>query len=41
MTPLIHIGYHKTGTSWLQKHVFLNEEAGFSTPFDKSVELAD
>jgi hypothetical protein len=20
--PLVHIGYHKTGTSWLQKHLF-------------------
>lgn len=30
MQPLLHIGYHKTGTTWLQKHVFPNKEAGFS-----------
>src|SRR5215218_3471564 len=28
--PLLHIGYHKTGTTWLQRHVFRNAEAGFS-----------
>jgi hypothetical protein len=27
--PLIHIGYHKTGTSWLQKFLFRNARAGF------------
>lgn len=26
---LIHIGYHKTGTTWLQQHLFINEEVGF------------
>ncbi|MDP6631204.1 MAG: sulfotransferase [Kiritimatiellia bacterium] len=26
---LIHTGYHKTGTTWLQHHVFDNPEAGF------------
>jgi hypothetical protein len=30
MRPLLHIGYHKTGTTWLQKHVFPNVDAGFS-----------
>lgn len=30
MRPLLHIGYHKTGTSWLQKRVFPDEAAGFS-----------
>lgn len=30
MRPLLHIGYHKTGTSWLQRHVFGDPEAGFS-----------
>jgi hypothetical protein len=29
MRPLLHIGYHKTGTTWLQKRVFNNTEAGF------------
>lgn len=30
MRPLLHIGYHKTGTTWLQKRVFPDEGAGFS-----------
>jgi hypothetical protein len=30
MRPLLHIGYHKTGTTWLQKRVFPDTEAGFS-----------
>ena len=28
--PLLHIGYHKTGTTWLQQHVFGDSGAGFS-----------
>ena len=28
--PLLHIGYHKSGTTWLQRHVFSNSEAGFT-----------
>jgi Sulfotransferase domain len=30
MRPLLHIGYHKTGTTWLQKCVFRSTKAGFS-----------
>jgi Sulfotransferase family len=30
MRPLLHIGYHKTGTTWLQRHVFGDSETGFS-----------
>ncbi len=30
MRPLLHIGYHKTGTTWLQRHVFGDPGAGFS-----------
>lgn len=30
MRPLVHIGYHKTGTTWLQKNVFVDEGIGFS-----------
>ena len=30
MRPLIHIGYHKTGTTWLQKNVFPDPKSGFS-----------
>ena len=29
MQPLLHIGYHKTGTTWLQQYVFPNAQAGF------------
>lgn len=32
MRPLIHIGYHKTGTTWLQHHLFDNGPAGYVTP---------
>ena len=35
---LIHIGYQKTGTTWLQKHFFNNDLVGFSQPFT-SVEI--
>lgn len=27
--PVIHIGYHKTGTSWLQKQLFRREDLGY------------
>lgn len=33
--PLIHIGYHKTGSSWLQKHLFDNLDVGFVSPFSR------
>ncbi len=29
MQPLLHIGYHKTATTWLQEYVFANAKAGF------------
>lgn len=31
--PLIHIGYHKTGTTWLQNHLFASD--AFEQVFDK------
>jgi hypothetical protein len=30
MRPLLHIGYHKTGTTWLQRYVFGDPGSGFS-----------
>lgn len=30
--PLVHIGYHKTGTTWLQNHVFVPER-GYQAPW--------
>ena len=29
-TTIIHIGYHKTGTTWLQSHVLFKPELGFA-----------
>lgn len=37
--PLIHIGYHKTGSSLLQRQVFSNKETGFYQPEKKSALL--
>lgn len=31
--PLIHIGYHKTGTTWLQSGLFAERSAGFCRPW--------
>ena len=28
---IVHIGYHKTASSWLQRHVFGNPETGLQT----------
>lgn len=34
MTPmLLHIGYHKTATSWLQQHLLGNPDAGLMAPW--------
>lgn len=30
MRPFLHIGYHKTGSTWLGRHVFADRAAGFS-----------
>jgi len=32
--PLIHVGYHKTGTTWLQTGLFADRAAGFNRPWD-------
>ncbi|MCZ6775608.1 MAG: sulfotransferase [Ignavibacteria bacterium] len=37
VSPLIHIGYHKTATSWLQKFVFQNSNASFICPVPRSL----
>lgn len=41
ISPLVHIGYHKTGTSWLQTFLFENEAAGFCTPISRKRELPE
>jgi len=33
--PLIHIGLHKTGTTWLQNKLFADFDAGFSSPWTR------
>ena len=30
--PLVHVGYHKTGTTWLQRHLFKVPDRGFLCP---------
>ena len=32
---LVHIGYQKTGTTWLQSNFFSNSDAGFFMPFER------
>jgi hypothetical protein len=32
VAPLLHIGFHKTGTTWLQRHFFNCRSAGFCAP---------
>lgn len=32
--PLIHLGYHKTATSWLQRDVFSNPDVGLVQPWE-------
>ena len=32
---LIHIGYHKTGSSWLQRRLFSDADQSFSLPLDR------
>lgn len=34
MRPLIHIGYPKCGSTWLQRHIFNNPKYGFIQPWD-------
>lgn len=35
-SPLIHIGYQKTGSTWLRQHLFNNTEVGFTSPFSRN-----
>jgi hypothetical protein len=39
LRPLVHIGYHKTGTTWLQDHLFSRRDAAFVVPFDRKTTL--
>lgn len=38
--PLIHIGLHKTGTTWMQRRLFVDEEIGFAMPWPRGREYA-
>jgi hypothetical protein len=33
MKPLIHVGFPKCGSTWLQRQVFTREETGFASPW--------
>jgi len=33
--PLVHIGYQKTASTWLQKVLFVSRDLGFVSPFDQ------
>jgi len=37
--PLIHIGYHKTGTTWLQARLFPRADLGWALPFPDRKQL--
>lgn len=38
--PLIHIGLHKTGTTWMQRRLFIDREIGFDMPWPRGRERA-
>ena len=38
---LIHIGYHKTGTTWLQRQIFKKPAYGFDSPWTRERVTAD
>jgi hypothetical protein len=33
--PLLHVGYHKTGTTWLQNHLFGDDSSGMCLPWSR------
>lgn len=35
--PLLHIGYHKTGSTWLQRTLFGQADYGFALPYERRV----
>lgn len=39
-TPLVHIGYPKAGSSWLQAHVFVDDAVGFSPVTPGAMEIS-
>jgi hypothetical protein len=39
-TPLVHIGYPKAGSSWLQAHVFVDDAVGFSPVTPGALEIS-
>jgi len=36
---LVHVGYHRTGTTWLQRQLFRNARAGLGLPLSKGTEI--
>jgi hypothetical protein len=39
--PLIHIGYHKAGSTWLQLFLFNNKDIGFVSPFLREDDIGE
>lgn len=39
-TPLVHLGYHKTATTWLQNAVFSDDALGFISPWGAQAGIA-
>ena len=39
-TPLVHLGYHKTATTWLQNTVFSDDALGFISPWGPQAGIA-
>tara|TARA_B100000029_G_scaffold71396_2_gene63328 strand:- start:104 stop:1021 length:918 start_codon:yes stop_codon:yes gene_type:complete len=37
--PLIHVGYHKAGSTWLQRVLFVAESSGYVVPFSRKLEV--
>ena len=38
---LIHIGFHKTASTWLQRAIFDNSEYGFAAPWSREQTIKD
>jgi len=39
LRPVVHVGYHKTGTTWLQRTLFADPASGFASPLSKGTDI--
>ena len=37
--PLVHVGYHKTGTTWFQTRFFDDSSSGFLLPWSRADQI--